>query len=140
MTVIDGILIATVFLSAGIVVTISRLNRLLESLQAIAQQQQADREHRRKLDRRTRQRERDQQERELRLNKCPLCEGKRSYYRLSCVYCLGYGEARRSEDADRRFAEWSGEVRQQWMTHFGMPFAPSAESDVAAAPRPHTRG
>ena len=44
---------------------------------------------------------------------CPLCNGERIFYG-TCIYCFGYGEAHRSEEAERRFWRWAAEVRERW--------------------------
>ena len=103
--------------------SLSRLAGLLESfLKAQVSMHQSERERRQREEKRAQERDRENQEGERRINVCPLCCGEKLYYGRACVYCLGYGEARRTEEADGRFKEWASEVRQKWTSHFGMPY------------------
>jgi hypothetical protein len=102
---------------------LSRVAGLLESLlKAQMSMWESERDRQRATEKLADERVRESQERERRINACPLCYGERLYYGRACVYCLGYGEARRSEEADRRFKEWASEVRQKWTARFGMPY------------------
>lgn len=123
MTKTEALLVLALLALFAIWAGVSRVSRLLESLlKAQLSMWESEREHRRARQKRTHERLRETEEKECRINACPLCSGDRLYHGRACVYCLGYGEARRSEEADKRFREWASEVRQKWTAHFGMPY------------------
>jgi len=119
MTMTEVLLFLVLFALLALWAGLSRVAGLLESQMTMWE---SERDRQRAAEKRAAERVRESQERERRINACPLCCGERLYYGRACVYCLGYGEARRSEEADRRFKEWASEVRQKWTAHFGMPY------------------
>ena len=115
-------LLLILVLLLAIWVSTTRVAGLLQSvlnaqMEALENAQRDRKAAQRKFDREVRR-----QEVERLINACPLCKGARSYYGSACIYCLGYGEAKRTEEADARFQKWADEVRQRWTLHFGMPY------------------
>ena len=128
----DVLLVLILFALLALWAHVSRLAGLVEKLlQTQASQlknQFAEGEQRKRIQKR----ERDSRARVQWINACPLCVGQKVYYGRACVYCLGYGEARRSPEAESRFREWASEVRQKWTREFGMPYpsAPGGETQT----------
>jgi len=92
------------FILAGVDSRIAALHALLE--RAISDV---------KEERSARAREAAETERDRRArDECLLCAGAGRYYGGACVYCLGYGQARRTVEADARLCEFAAQVRSGW--------------------------
>jgi len=123
MTKTEVLLVLVLFALVALWSSLSRVASLLEAwLKAQAAARQSEQERQLQDERRAHDLAQERQARERHINACPLCNGERVYYGRACVYCLGYGEARRSDEAEKRFTDWTSEVRRKWASLFGMPF------------------